>query len=195
MAKVKFGLKNVYYAVATIAADGTATYATPVRIPGAVNLGMDPQGETTTFRADDIVYWEGLSNNGYSGPLEIALIPRSFEIDVLGMIEDAKGGVAEVVNPTPVHFALLFEFQDDVEGHRVAMYNCTASRASVGGTTKGENIEPQTSTLNLAARAVYNSSLQRDTVKYKLKRSEDATTYDAWFSAVYQPTAAVVSTE
>ena len=38
MNKVKFGLSNVYYAVKTTSEDGEVSYATPVRIPGAVNL-------------------------------------------------------------------------------------------------------------------------------------------------------------
>ena len=81
--KVKYGLKNVYYAVATIdEATNTATYGTPKRWLGGVNLSLDQEGDTTKFRADNIDYWVGTSNNGYSGDLESALIPESFKVDV-----------------------------------------------------------------------------------------------------------------
>ena len=52
--KVKFGLKNCHYAKATFDEDGNVTYEKPIRMPGAVSLSMDPEGENENFYADDI---------------------------------------------------------------------------------------------------------------------------------------------
>lgn len=188
--KIKYGLKNVHYAKTTIAADGTATYETPVRIPGAVSLSMDPQGDTTKFYADNIVYWTGVANNGYEGDLEIARVPESFETDILGYINDANDVVVESADAPTVPFALLFQFEGDEKATRHVMYNCTAARPSVEGSTKEETTEPQTETLSLTAATVYNASLAADIVKAKTSDSTPSATYTAWFESVYQPTAA-----
>lgn len=192
--KIKYGIKNVYYAVATIATNNTATYATPVAIPGAVSLSLDPQGDNVTFYADNIAYWVGNGNNGYSGTLEIARIPDSFKTDVLGMVKDAKDVLVEDLNASIVHFALLFQFEGDDKATKHVMYNCTCARASEAGTTKGESIEPATETLNIDAKSIYNASLDKDIVKAECNGSSDSTTYNGWTSAVYSPTAPSTST-
>ena len=145
--KIKYGLKNVHYAVATIADDGSATYGTPVRIPGAVNLSLEPQGDRDPFYADDVEYFVSISNTGYEGDLGIALVPESFEKDVLKAIEDTKNVLFEEVSPEIVHFALLFQFAADKKNIRHCFYNCTAMRPTVEGETKGENIEPKLSSV------------------------------------------------
>lgn len=188
--KIKYGIKNVYYAVATIATDGTATYATPVALSGAVSLSLEPQGDNTTFYADNIAYWVGNGNNGYSGTLELARVPESFETDVLGMVEDAKDVLVENMNASIVHFALLYQFEGDDKATKHVMYNCTCTRTAEAGTTKGESIEPQTETLNIEAKSIYNSSLALDIVKAKATSDSDSTTYSGWTSTVYSPTAA-----
>lgn len=186
--KIKYGLKNVYYAVATIAADGSATYDTPVAFPGAVSLSMDPQGENSPFYADNIVYWVGASNTGYEGDLEIAKVIDAFKTDVLGYQTDNKGVLVEDANANAVHFALLFQFEGDVKATRHVLYNCTATRPSASGSTKEESVEPETESVTITATTVYNASYDTDIVKAETNESTDTTTYTGWFEAVYTPT-------
>jgi phi13 family phage major tail protein len=187
--KVKYGLKNVYYAVATIdPATNTATYDTPVAWLGAVNLSMDAQGEETKFRADNIDYWIGNSNNGYSGDFESALIPDSFKTDVLGYITDGNGVLVEDAGAKTVHFALMFQFEGDEKATRHVLYNVTCGRPSITGATTEESIEPQTETVTFTAIAIHNATLGKDITKASCSESQ-ATQYAAWTEAVYQPTA------
>ena len=189
--KIKYGLKNVYYAIATLAADGTATFATPVRIPGAVNLSLEPQGDREPFYADDVEYFVSISNTGYEGDLEIALVPESFEKNVLKAVEDTNKVLFEEVAPEIVHFALLFQFAGDKKNIRHCFYNCTAMCPNVEGETKGENIEPKTESLSLRAGSIYDSTLQKDIVKAKTKDDTTDAVYNAWFSQVIVPGATI----
>lgn len=185
--KIKFGIKNCYYAVATITTTGAATYSTPVAMPGAVSISLDPQGDTNNFYADNIVYFTSVANNGYEGDLELAKVPDSFLTDCLGYISDGNDVLVEDAGATPVHFALMFQFEGDKNAKRTVLYNCVAARPTVEGSTKEEAIEPQTETISITATTVYNAVLNKDVVKASCTETE-STTYNGWLTAVYQTT-------
>ena len=187
--KIKYGIKGVFYATATIASNGSATYGTPVALPGAVSLSLDAQGDTNKFYADNIVYYTSVANNGYEGDLELALIPDSFLKDCLGYGTDVNGVLYENAGAEPVHFALMFQFEGDESAKRHVMYNCVANRPTVAGSTKEDSIEPQTETITITATTIYNAAYDKDIVKASCTTSQ-STQYNSWNSSVYQ----VVST-
>lgn len=188
--KVKYGLSNVYYAAITsTATTGAVTYSTPVRIPGAVNLSLEAQGENEPFYADNIKYYISSNNSGYSGDLEVALIPDSFRKDILGEVLDSNGVYLEDVDAQATPFALLFQFEGDEKGTRHVIYNCTATRPSVEGATKEDSTEVQTETLSIECASIFNTSVNKNLVKARcLNSTATSTTYEAWFSSVYQTT-------
>ena len=181
--KVRFGLKNCHYAKATFDEDGNVTYAKPVRLPGAVSLSLDPEGENENFSADDIVYYVLNNNAGYEGDLELALIPEEFLKDILHEEEDANGVLTENANNEFERFALLFEFTGDKNAIRHVLYCCSASRPSVEGETKEDEKEVQTEELSIIASALANGA-----VKAKTSSNTSKAVYDAWYDAVYEPT-------
>jgi len=177
--KVKFGLKNVHYAVVT-ETNGVITYDRPKPIRGAVNLTLDAAGESVQFYADDMVYYEENTNDGYTGSLEMALIPDDFRKDVLGEIEDANGALIENKDAKAKHFALLFEFDGDAKKTRHVLYYVLASRPSVSGSTRTNTKEPQTETLNITARPAPDTG----DVKAKVPQ-QDSDAYNNFFDEVY----------
>ena len=131
--KVKFNICNVHYALITVDDDGEVTFGTPVAMPGAVSLSLEPNGEPSNFYADGYAYYTISNNMGYEGDLELAMVP------------------------------LLFEFDGDVKKIRHALYNCSAARPNIESTTNEEEIEVQTETLSITAAPLANGYVKART--------------------------------
>ena len=185
--KIRYGIKNCYYAVATISSTNTATYSTPVALPGAVSISLSPEGETNPFYADNIIYYTSVSNSGYTGDLELAKIPDTFMTDCLGYVTDSNGILIEDANANPVHFALMFQFEGDAHAKRFVMYNCVATRPEVSSNTKEAAITPNTETVSLTCTTIYNAVLDKDFVKASATPAQTSQ-YNNWLSQVYQTT-------
>ncbi len=185
MGRVRYGFSKLYYAVATEGAGGALTYETPTAIPGAKSLSMSPAGSSFTENADNVAWYSGNTNDGYTGDLvfEDTAAADAFMTEVLGRTKNATSGlVVEKATDQPVEFALLgqFELAGGTEvGKRVCFYRCVASRPNVeGATTENGSVTIATNTLSITAMPRINdTAVKADAV------STD-TAYASWYSAV-----------
>lgn len=181
--KIKYGIRNCYYAPRTesTTTSGTYLYGTPVALPGAVSISLAAEGESTSFYADDIEYFRAEANNGYSGDLVVAILPDAFRQYALGETKGTDNVLYEDADAFGGEFALGFEIQGNDHNTLFWFYNCVASRPETAANTKESSIEPETDTVTIACRPDEDHIVRG-------KTTDDTATAvtTAWFTAVHK---------
>jgi len=151
--KVSYGLSNVtVYPITGTDESGKPTYsATPIKIPGSVEMKLDSSGEISEFKADNVTYFMSASNNGYSGSLTNARYPVAFKTACLGQALDTNGMLVESTLDKPAEFGMVYQFEGDQAATRIALYRCLATKPGLNHKTKSDTIEPDTEELSLNA--------------------------------------------
>lgn len=193
--KVKYGLKNVHYALVTetVATDGTgaitSSYGSLKALAGAVSLSMSSSASKSVFRADNEDYFVSYGQGGYEGTLEVARVNEDFLKDVLALKEDTDKILVENSDAfkTVNYFALVFEFDGDQRETKHCLYKCSASRPDIASQTTGEggSTDPQTESLTITAVP------RADADKYIHIQTQESTSTAvsaAWYTAVPTPT-------
>ena len=191
--KVRFGLRNSKYAIFN---STTGEYGALKELPWAVSLSLSAEGgDGSDFYADDtICYTFAGTNGGYQGDLEMANIPDSVRVDLLGEVADQATGVQfEIGDAEPAQFALITEMQTDEGPIGFVFYNCKASRPQISATTKNDNPDVDTETLSLRIASqdfTYDGNKKRFIQGHIQKTNTNASLYSAFFASVVTPGAA-----
>lgn len=184
--KVKFGLKNVHIAFMDTASETQPAWETPTKVPGAVSFTPEPEGESSPFYADDMIYYVATSNNGYTGELEMANLPDEVLARMFGWEVDDNGMLVEVADGKPEKFALMGEVQGDARNRRFVYYDVQATRPTSEKATKTESTDPNTDTLPVTMSPIEIG--EKMVVKGDIELNEtNQAAFDGFFDAVYTP--------
>ena len=186
--KIHYGITNVYYSVVTETLAGgvwSESYATPVRLPGAVSITLPVANEEVRFPADnDANYYFTNISSGYSGgTLELRTLDDTFRTAVFGEQLDDNSILYESVDDKPKYIALLFQFEGDETAARHVLYRVAVGKPELASETKSTTIPEVTISLPITA----SGRLSDGAVKAKADETANKAKYDIWFNAVYVP--------
>lgn len=188
--KITYGISNVHvFPITSTDESGVPTYDSKViSMPGATELSLDAEGSSDPFYADDVVYYQGVVNNGYSGSVTLADIPEDFLTVVMKEIKSEGGTFFEDASVEPLEFAMAFEFKGDQKKRRHLFYRCKATRPSLESKTKEDSIEPNTHELEIVVMPRLDNNI------VKARCEEGDTDYSTWYTKPVTPvTASAVS--
>lgn len=193
MGKVKYGFKNVHYALKQVTEDGTLSYGEVKAFKGGVSASLSAEGESSDFWADDTKYAHFESNGGYTGTVEMAYADAVALVDLLGWETDTNGAVIEFADAVAPSVALMFEVDSNVSPDRAVFYDVTFSRPDVAANTKSDSTTPDTVTFNVTVLPcdITYGDTTRQAVKCTItndpKDTKAATAYKGFFDKVYTP--------
>ena len=179
---VNWGLVASAWAPITVDANGNDVYGVPRKFHGARSVQWTADGDLVNVYADGTTVYTGKNNDGYSGTMEFTVLEEEFAAYALGELVDSKGLQYEPQEAQVNRFALLWEWEGDINKARHCMFNCTANRPDLSATTKGDggSKTAQYQTINLKAIPRQNDM----NVKVRTRTNTDADVYANWFNSV-----------
>lgn len=199
--KVKFGLKNVHVFPMTETPDQSTgaismSYGSPIAIPGAVNLSLDVSEDTPEpFYADDGVYYVPAgASSGYSGNLEVALMPDEVKLQLMTFIKDAAEVMIELKEATAKLFGMTFEIASDDKARKLVYYRCQFGRINLSASTNTSSKTPATDTAPITVLPTSELFDLGDGNKISVVSGystpdTDSAVYNNWHSSIHTPTA------
>lgn len=148
--KVEFGISQLHVGTYTVdSSTGTVVLGTPYHQAGAVNLSLEPESDENSFYADNIKYWSGFSDNGFTGSIEVAKFDLDFKKEFFGYAETADGGFAAIKGANKPNVYIAFQTEGDTEGRRVILYNVAMGGINREFATIEDSKEPVTETTDI----------------------------------------------
>lgn len=178
------GLKNLYYALLSADSSSGATYGTPVKIAGAINVDINPSVNFSTLYGDDAPFAADSSMSEISVTVETADLPIDDQAALLGHTVDSttKQMIAKASDTAP-YVALLFESKKhNGETRYVKLLKGKFAPTQETLQTKGESVEYTTPRLEgrFVARE-YDGAWKRIADS---DNTESATVISSWYTSV-----------
>lgn len=176
--KVTFGLENVHWSKPTVQAGDEIQYSKPEKMPGSVELQLDPQSTDIKLKADNIDYYVSYSNDGYTGKLVFYNVSEEFLQYAVGE-EQVDELIAERSTSQGNPITLMFQIEGDKRAVRHCLTQVVVKRPNVGSATKDGNNFNKVE-LNFIASPRPNDKV----VKYKTSKRTTKETYNKFFEEV-----------
>lgn len=198
--KVQFGLKNIHLfkLTETLTTTGWSTsYGSGISLPGAVNLSLSrSDGDSETFYADDSVYYavQGAAN-GFTGDLEIAMLPDEVKTTFMNYLLDEDEMMVEATKDMGVAFGMTYEVEQDTKDRRFVFYKCQFGREAIEAATTNTSKTPKTEKVPITILPLnqeFAVTVGGQTVNTQIVRAHstpDTTTsvYTAWHNMPHLP--------
>lgn len=200
MAKVKFGLSNVHFFPLTESESQgviSMSYGTAINCPGAVNLSLDvTDSEAEPFYADDSIYYMPAPKaGGYSGTLELALIPDELKQKLMNYKEDEDDVMIEIAEGKTLYAGMTFEIDTDDKARKLVYYKVQLGTPALAAATTEASKTPATDTLPITVLPTNKEftfgtgtdAVVSTVVSGYTTADSDATVYSGWHSTPHLP--------